>query len=152
MPQGRVTVTLLDPLLATRPMLATALQAAWLWGDPPLRAALQESIRALVKRTPELLPMLKSASPYQQPRHAWLDGASELAGLLLTLWALGDEQLRGEVERMIGDYAQRHPAFGADFQALGRAALEDRRVVVAVGDQATETRLRALITQLGEPE
>lgn len=52
---------------------------------------------------------------------------------------------------MIRDYTRCHPAFGPDFQALGRTALEDRRVVAAVGDREAGVRLRALIEQLGEP-
>jgi hypothetical protein len=152
MAQGRVTISLLDPMLATRPMLAMSLQAAWYWGDPPLRAALEASIRSLVQRTPEMLPVLKATlNVYQPPRHAWLDGASELAGLLLTLWALGDEQLRTEAEEMIPAYAQRQPAFGSDFQALARAALDDQRVVQAFAEQrAASARLRGLIGQLEE--
>lgn len=152
MAQSRVTVALLDPLLSTRPMLTMALPAAWYWGDPPLRAAIEASIRSLVQRTPVVLSVLKSTlHSYQPTRHAWLDGASELAGLLLTLWALGDDPLRSEVEGMIRDYSQRHPAFGPDFRALARAALDDHRVVDTLAEQpATSGRLQALITQLGE--
>jgi len=152
MKPGQVTFTLHDPSLTTRPMLAISLQAAWFWGDAALRTALEEGIRSLVQRTPALLPVLKSTlHGYQPASHAWLDGVSELAGLLLTLWALGDTLLRDEVEVMIHDYAQRHPAFGPDFRALARAALGDRRVVGAFAEQpALSTRLRTLITQLGE--
>lgn len=88
---------------------------------------------------------------YQPTRHAWLYGASELAGLLLTLWALGDEPLRNEVETMIHDYAQRHPGFGPDFRALARTALNDQRVVGDLAEQpATSSRLQTLIAQLDE--
>lgn len=151
MPPGRVLVSWLDPLVQTRPMLAMSLQAAWYWGDAPLRAALETSIRSLVQRSPELLPVLKASTRiYRPPAHAWLNGTSELAGLLLTLWILGDVLLRDEVEVMIRAYAQRHPTvFVPSLKALTRAALDDGRVVGTLDQrEPTIRQLRALLSQL----
>ena len=49
----------------------------------------------------------------------------ELAGLLLSLWALGDAQLRGEVEQMVRGYAARRSGFGETFAAVVRTVEDD---------------------------
>lgn len=151
MGSGRIIVELLDPLPRPHPMLALSLQAAWRWGDVPLRAAVEASIQALVQREPDMLPVFKSLVRTHQPPP--LAGAinGELAGLLLTIWALGDDPLRDAAAQMIGDYGGRHPAFGPEFCALARAALADARVLGARGARlTTATRLRALIAQIEE--
>jgi hypothetical protein len=149
MGSGRIIVELLDPLPRPHPMLALSLQTAWHWGDAPLRAAIEAGIRALVQREPDLLAVFKSLVRTHQPLAGAVDG--ELAGLLLTIWALGDEPLREAAAQMIRDYGGRHPAFGPEFCTLAHAALADARVLSARGARlATETRLRTLITQIEE--
>jgi hypothetical protein len=150
MPATRVTATLFDSLLRTLPMLATSLQAAWYWGDPSLRVALETSIRSLVGRFPPLLPVLKQTMQHAQPlSDPSLDRVSELAGLLLTLWALGDAVLRAEVETMILGYAGRHAAFAPGLRALAQTALTDPRVVGREGQRApTAAQLRIFLERL----
>jgi hypothetical protein len=150
MSPSRGFITLIDPTLRTHPMLAASLQAAWYWGDALLRAELEASIQALVRKTPDLLPVLKTTlRTYHPPAHTDLDGDHEIAGLLLTLWSLGDTPLRDVVAAMICGYGQRHPAFGADFCALARTALHDPRVVAATDTRAaTAAQLHNLVAQL----
>jgi|GEM_PF-1260909 len=148
MPSGQIVVELIDPVLRPLPILATTMQAAWRWGDAPLRAAIEASIRALVRREPRLLPVFKSVARLPQPPQLTGDPDRELAGLLLTIWALGDDPLRDAAEEMIRDYERRRLAFGPDFRALARAALDDPRVTGARGSrEATAGRLRALIAR-----
>lgn len=121
-----VPVHFVEPWLRLPPTLAAFLPMTWYWADEELRAELQASIAAMVRRDPTLLAPLRARTrTFRAPSAEGLVPALKLAGLLLSLWALGDELLRGEVEQMVRGYAGRHPGFSETFAAVVRGAAGD---------------------------
>lgn len=145
-----VPVRFVTHWLSVRPTVAAVLPEAWFWADAPLRAELETSIAALVRRQPELIPALQAgARVYRAPATEELDPALELAGLLLILWYVGDTPLRAEVEQMLRRLGVRNPAAGERITALLRSGLEDTGVRVFPGRAAeTQTLLAGLLARL----
>lgn len=127
-------VRFLDPSLRIPPAVTAFLPAAWYWVDEPLRAELQTSIAAMMRRDPTLLSSLRSsARAFRAPTHDEFRPPLELAGLLLSIWALSDAPLRDEVELMVQGYSDRHPGFGAAFVAMIGGAEDDDLMVFPFG-------------------
>lgn len=145
-----VPVRFVEPWLCFPPTLAAFLPMTWYWADEGLRVELQASIAAMVRRDPALLAPLRARTrTFRAPSAEGLVPALELAGLLLSLWELGDEPLRGEVEQMVRGYAGRHPGFGETFAAVVRGAAGDGLPVFPSGHgtQAQEA-LAALLRRV----
>lgn len=145
-----VPVRFLDLWLRIPPAVTAFLPAAWYWADEPLRAELQTSIAALVRRDPTLLSSLRaSARVFRAPARDEFRPALELAGLLLSIWALADAPLRAEVEHMVQGYSDRHPGFGAAFVAMIGGAEDNDWMVFPFG-RGPEARsaLAALLGRL----
>lgn len=145
-----VPVRFVEPWLCLPPTLAAFLPMTWYWADAELRVELQASIAAMVRRDPALLAPLRARTrTFRAPSAEGLVPALELAGLLLSLWALGDEPLRGEVEQMVRGYAGRHPGFGETFAAVVRGAEGDGLPVFPCG-RGTQAReaLAALLRRV----
>lgn len=118
----------------------------WYWADEELRAELQASIAAMVRRDPALLAPLRARTrTFRAPSVEGLVPALELAGLLLSLWALGDEPLRGKMEQMVRGYSGRHAGFGETFAAVVRGA-EDDGLPVFPSERGPQAR--AMLTAL----
>lgn len=129
-----VPVRFLDPWLRIPPSLTAFLPMTWYWADEELRVEVQASIAAMVRRDPTLLAPLRARTrAFRAPSTEGLVPALELAGLLLSLWALGDEPLRGDVERMARSYGARHPGFGETFAAVVRGVEDDGLLVFPFG-------------------
>lgn len=150
MRETAVPVRFVTHWLHVRPTIAAVLPETWFWADAPLRAELEASIAALVRRQPELLPALRAATrTYRAPVTEGLDPALELAGLLLMLWYAGDAPLRGEVEQMLRGLRPRNPGADERVLALLRSGLEDSGVRVFPGrGPEVQALLAGLLTRL----
>jgi hypothetical protein len=133
MDETPVPVRFVEPWLRLPPTLAAFLPMTWYWADAELRAELQASIEAMVRRDPGLLAPLRARTrTFRAPSAEALVPALELAGLLLSLWALGDELLRGEVERMVREAAgDGLPVFPSGHETQAQEALAALRRRVA---------------------
>lgn len=79
-----VPVRFVDSRLRIPPTLTAFLPMMWYWADEELRAELQASIAAMVRRDPALLPALRARTyTFRAPAAEGLVPALELAGLLL---------------------------------------------------------------------
>ncbi|NTU80865.1 MAG: hypothetical protein HGA45_16045 [Chloroflexales bacterium] len=78
-----VPIRFVDPWLRIPPTLTAFLPMTWYWADEELRAELQASIAAMVRRDPALLPALRARTrTFRAPAAEGLVTALELAGLL----------------------------------------------------------------------